>query len=270
MVNLTFFKGFAASPGNMTAQPLQRETEDGSAQQPRAAVAVPAVQADNDTNTGAASAHAQPLTASERRRPVKARRVQPEATFAPLVERNWIYMAPAMLGIVATTSLVMGQWPDWDVAALVSVACAPVVWSRRAASYEKTNKPGTAILFLLAAVLVGLPMLLFGTALTHWANSHGMLWLDVIGGFAVAASLASVVLSRQIPMILLSNLALWSPVVFAAGSIGGYIGLAGGTGLAFYLGHRQAELQEERKARRRERERVQVRAEEILNELRRR
>ena len=119
----------------------------------------------------------------------------------------------------------------------------------------------------LATLVVGLPMLLFGMAIARWtAFSHAQ-WQDSFGILVIVGSLATIIVHRQIASITVAQLGLWSGVVAIFATHGAYFALAVGAAVGLYISLRQTNSDAQEARADDERQRAQLRAEEILHDF---
>jgi diguanylate cyclase (GGDEF)-like protein len=196
-----------------------------------------------------------------------ARRGSPlRDTDACAVERNWSLMAPVMGGSLAMLGAKYLAVPGSVELAMAGVAIwlsAITPWVRR---FERNRQIAAPQRFALLTVMVGLPMLLFGAALSRWTIATSGRWADAIGILAIVGALASIILSRRVSSIIVAQVALWGGAALASESEGSVFALVVGGIVGGYAALRQARFDAELAQRDLQRERLQLRAEEILHD----
>lgn len=195
-----------------------------------------------------------------------ARRPLPQPVLTAVVERNWVLMAPAMAaGIVLLAAKMLAAPPlsSAVLAVLAVLAAGATPWLAR---FERAHILSSTQQALLAAGLAGTPMLLFGAALALWTLPAPDHWRDTIGILVIVGTLASIILNRRVPGITIALVALWSGVSLATPSGGSVFTLAIGGLVGVFTSIRQARADAALAERDRERQRAQLRAEEILHD----
>ena len=184
-----------------------------------------------------------------------------------LISRDWKIMTPAFLGGLALMTLVSRSLPGPLEASCGFAAIALTCASRFFVTLERDRAQGFAQRFAVMLVAVALPMLLFGVAIVVWTGGAGSdAWMAAVGLLAILATLAAVLLTGRIPAIVSAAFALWIPAVVLSGSLASWLMLSAGAGASLAAVTRQIRLDREARARLREMERRQVRAEEILGD----
>lgn len=183
------------------------------------------------------------------------------------IEPNWIMMAPifavAMLinGIATRTlpgGLVLSGW-------LVAIGLSALTpWFVR---YEKTRLDTARARNLANVLIVALPMFMIGVSIARWTAHANVSWADAIGSLVIVSTMAAIILHRRVSTLIISKVAIWSGLTMEAGRSGAWFALSVGIAIAIYTAFRQANTDHEEAQQRRDREHVQRRAEEILNEF---
>ena len=184
-----------------------------------------------------------------------------------LIEPNWALMAPIMFAAAVLTAIITGSLPGLVSLAMLAAGIAIAALTPLAARIERERLNAAAHRDVLATLLVGVPMLLFGTAMAHWTAFSISSWQNSMGILVITGSLAIIILNRRVSSITMAMVGLWSGVAAIAGTPGAYFTLAIGGTTGLYTARRQS-LSDEREARAdRERQRTQLRAEEILHDF---
>ncbi len=184
-----------------------------------------------------------------------------------LIEPNWALMAPIMFAAAVLTAIITGSLPGLVSLAMLVPGIAIAALTPLAARIERERLNAAAHRDVLATLLVGVPMLLFGTAMAHWTAFSISSWQNSMGILVITGSLAIIILNRRVSSITMAMVGLWSGVAAIAGTPGAYFTLAIGGTTGLYTARRQS-LSDEREARAdRERQRTQLRAEEILHDF---
>ena len=183
------------------------------------------------------------------------------------IEPNWRLMAPVYI----LASVLMGgislSLPGTSTSLMLSTATIIAALTRKAAWLERTRLSTPSHRAALAAAVCGLPMLLFGLGIGRWAEFSGARWADSIGILVIVGALATIILNRKIASIITSQVALWLGVAMATGSRGAFLALAAGVAVAIYTTVRQARTDRDAEFKDNERQRTQLRAEEILHDF---
>ena len=184
-----------------------------------------------------------------------------------LLEPNWILMAPIITGASFLNVLVTLTLPRLTTALMLLIAIGCAAGSRFAVRFERDRLDNAGRRNVLLLLMVGLPMLLFGLAMSRWTEFRHTRWEDSMGLLVIAGALAAIILHRRVASIIVANVALWTGVVIVAEAKGSYLALAIGVGLGIFTSLRQAKSDERAARADRERQRTQLRAEEILHDF---
>ncbi len=193
---------------------------------------------------------------------------QGKAAWRPTrVASGWFWMAPVIVGSVVLAAIVTLSLPDAATAVMAILATAIIAATPQAIRFERTRVTEAWQGGLLTVAVVGLPMLLFGLAITRWtSNVPGQAWSDTLGLLIIVGTLAAVMLNRRISCIVIAQISLWSGVAIQAASRGTLLIYAAGAAVGIVLAVRQARADKQAVERQHEHERAQVRAEEILRD----
>ena len=183
------------------------------------------------------------------------------------IEPNWFLMAPIMVGAVLLTGIGTQLLPrPATIAMLVAgIAIAAVTPIVRRIERERLDVPAHRT--ALATLLVGLPMLLFGMAIARWTAFSRADWQDSMGILVITGSLAIIILNRRVASITIAQLGLWGGVAIISGTRGAYFALAVGGAVGLYTSFHQSRSDAREAHADRERQRNQLRAEEILHDF---
>ena len=198
--------------------------------------------------------------------PVRRRSADREELRA-LIEPNWVLMAPVMAGAAVLTGITTQSLPHVLSIAMLVVAIALAALTPKAVRLERERLHEPLHRTVLALFLIGLPMLLFGTALAHWTTFVRADWQDSMGLLVIAGALAIIILNRRVASITVAQLGLWGGVALIAGTAASYFILAIGGAVGLYTARRQARSDGDEARADRDRQRAQLRAEEILHDF---
>lgn len=184
----------------------------------------------------------------------------------PLPKR-WRLMAPAMLIGFVFVSVLTWSLPDalsFVLAGLAIATCSAAPVFKRLQMDDHSEGP---LRYLVVAVAVMAPMILFGLALGRWSLlSASTAWADVIATIAILAMIASSLLDRRLIAKTAALVGLWLGPCLYSESLGAKVLIALGAALGLVIAYREvsqlAQEEEERTAR----EHEQRRAEELLAE----
>jgi diguanylate cyclase (GGDEF)-like protein/PAS domain S-box-containing protein len=175
-------------------------------------------------------------------------------------------MAPIMAGAALLNGVATATWPGWinTVLMLGAILCAsatPLV-----VTLERTVLASHGQKIALKIAAVGSPMLLFGFGMASWTAMADSERADSIGLLIIVSSLATLILNRKMIGIITALVGLWGGVAAHIGTLGSYFALAIGVLVGGYTAIQQGRSDLNEARRQRERERNQLRAEEILND----
>ncbi len=184
-----------------------------------------------------------------------------------LIEPDWRLMAPILVGAAILTGISTLSVPRFATIGMLLAGIAIAAMTPIAARIER-ERLGVAIQRSgLAALLVGLPMLLFGLAIAHWDARSQIPWQNSLGIMVIVGSLAAIILHRRVGSTFVAQLSLWSGQAIVFGSRGAYFALAIGSAIGLYTSLRQSRSDASAALADRERQRAQLRAEEILHDF---
>ena len=177
----------------------------------------------------------------------------------------WSFIAPGMITALLPALLTVHSGPGLAVKALAAAGIVLAAATRLFIRLERGLARGAAQRALAMVLGIGGPMLLYGLAAAGWAREQGNpLWIGAVGMAVLSGTFAAVLLARRPPAMLTALTALWLPVVASAGRVECWAifvcGLAGGVTMVW----RQTAITNAAMARRRQQERVQQRAYDIL------
>ncbi len=178
------------------------------------------------------------------------------------IPRSWSYVVLCMIAVAAFPIAVTGDLPPMDVmlALALSVALASSIrWvhDRILGASEKLRAIGVAL-------VVVVPMYLFGMAITRWAVDGGIPWDAALAALLTVGCLASAYLRRHPGVIFASQMALWFPAVLTTGSIPAMFALVIAAIQAILVSREQLSEQRQIEEKLQARERMQTRARDIL------
>ena len=184
-----------------------------------------------------------------------------------LIEPNWRLMAPVFAIAVVLTGVSTKTVPRLLTIAMVLACVWIAALTPIAARMERERLRTAQQRNGLAALVVGLPMLLFGMAIARWTIFSHAQWQDSFGIVVIVGSLATVIVHRQIASITIAQLGLWAGVVAIVATHGGYFALVVGAAVGLYISLRQTDSDAHEARADSERQRAQLRAEEILHDF---
>ena len=184
-----------------------------------------------------------------------------------LIEPDWRLMAPIFAGAAILTGVSTASVPRLATIALLLACIAVAAVTPIAARIERERLGIASQRSGLAALLIGLPMLLFGMAIARWNVLSQAPWQDSLGILVIVGSLAAIILHRRVASTFVAQLGLWSGVAIISGTRGAYFALAIGGAIGLYASLRQSRSDASAALADRERQRAQLRAEEILHDF---
>ena len=184
-----------------------------------------------------------------------------------LIEPNWLLMAPVFAGAAAMAGISTVSVPRLTTIGMVLACIAITALTPLAARFERTRLDAAIQRSALVALVVGLPMLLFGMAIARWNTLSQTPWQDSLGILVIVGSLAAIILHRRVASTFVAQLGLWSGAAVISGTSGAYFTLAIGGVIGLCTSLRQSRSDASAALADRERQRAQLRAEEILHDF---
>ena len=183
-----------------------------------------------------------------------------------LLARKWTFMAPSMALSVLGAAMAGLSIPPAFSQFLAFTAVAITCTAAKLARFERTGGPSELWRYASLMGVVALPMLLFGLAIAHWADSRSLPWPEALAILAINSLVISILLSKRLTGMVAAQLSLWAGVCLLTPSLSTVLALLAGLGLGGYTAVRQTLLDRIEETRRQEIERAQLRAEELLAE----
>lgn len=176
-------------------------------------------------------------------------------------------MAPVFAGGIVLNLVATRELPGLLPLVLAALAIAVAALTPLARRFEQIRLFVPAQRLGLMAALVGLPMLLFGVAISLWVEQSDAVWEQSIGILVILGGIASVILNRRVAPLVLSQSGLWLGVAMVSASRAALFATALGLAVAMFVAIRQSRADLAEAQAQRERKRAQTRAEEILNDF---
>ncbi|MFM5948421.1 MAG: EAL domain-containing protein [Novosphingobium sp.] len=184
-----------------------------------------------------------------------------------LIEPNWQLMAPVFAGALLTNGVATLSWPSWPTVVISLAAIALAALTPMVVKYERERLATAKSRNVASTLFIALPMFLFGLALSRWTHRIEASWEGPVGAGVIVAALATIILNRRVAGIITAQAAFWSGLAVYSAARGTWIALAVGGAVGLYAAIRQTRTDEEQARLERERQRAQLRAEEILNDF---
>ena len=204
---------------------------------------------------------------TQRRESLRSRQAEP--TVDALIERelfprSWPFLVMALIASIIAAANVAQSLPQLlpGMALLLSVVgVLPVrrVWKAVASRSLPVRITG-------AAMVVFVPLFLFGFGMVRWTMQGGVAWDVTIVCLLGVSSIVVVYLRRQAAMMFAGQLAIWSAAVIAVGSLLGALAVLGGLGVAVMVTREQMAQQAKETEYKRAQERIATRAQDILTD----
>jgi diguanylate cyclase (GGDEF)-like protein/PAS domain S-box-containing protein len=175
---------------------------------------------------------------------------------------RWPYLILTMVAAIGAAIVAAKGVPDPLARAMLGAALVAVALIRPAHAFAVSRRLWPRL--TVVAVVVVLPMFLFGLALTRWALSGELAWDVAIAAQLCVAGVAAVYLRRQPGAIFAAQLSVWSAAVLSHASIAGGITVLVALAVAILVSREQNGEQRLEEERRRAHDRIQTRARDIL------
>lgn len=184
-----------------------------------------------------------------------------------LIVPNWILMAPVFAGALVINGIVTLSLPSLPTIAMALVAITLAASTPWMVKYERQQLFTARTRNVASGLFVAIPMFLVGLALSRWTDRIAAPWEGPVGTGVIVACLAAIILNRRVASIIAAQAAIWSGLAVYSGSRGTWFALAVGCAVGLFAAVRQTMADEEQAKLERERQRAQLRAEEILNDF---
>ncbi len=184
-----------------------------------------------------------------------------------LIPRNWWIISPIMAALLAVALIAVPSLPPLQTIQLALVALVIPLGSGKFAGLERSGERGGVARFAIMLLVVALPLLCFGCALSVWVeNGARAEWSKLLGVAVMGGAAASIVLTGRLPSLLACQVGLWTGIALSEGSMASVILLLLGFATSAFLANFYARQQRVAAAHYRRREHAQFRAEEFLAE----
>ncbi|WP_225206894.1 EAL domain-containing protein [Novosphingobium huizhouense] len=181
-----------------------------------------------------------------------------------IVGQEWPNMGLPMAGGIAGLLVVNAAFTSWTAPVMALVAAVLVVGARFAIRVEREARLTTGLRAGLLALVVALPMFVYGAAVGLWAQSGHVPWTQSLALLVTISLFATVTQSGRLAAMLAAQVALWAGVTCVVSPQGGAVVLVLGGAIAAVAYVRQREIDFRAQERAQEEARVQTRAQEIL------
>ena len=246
----------------MSARPARQAQPDDDATDSRPRPAAPALR---ESEAGAV-APVERRVSGPGGTSLAARRPPRQDVVRSQVERNWALMAPILAGAALLNGIATARLPSWSDFGLIALAVLCAALTPVALRIEREILLDERHKVAFSVVSFSLPMLLFGYGMASWTAAADAEHVDSVGLLVIVSSLSTLILNRRIFGIITALVALWGGVVVHMGTLGSYFALTIGMLVGGYTTIRQGQADAEEARRQKERERKQLRAEEILTD----
>src|SRR5690606_13055287 len=146
--------------------------------------------------------------------------------------------------------------------AVAGACCAHPVFRR----VDRLRERVTGARLLAVALVVVMPLFLFGLGMTIWTVREGLPWDITVAALMLLGSISSAYLRRQPGGIFAGQLAMWSAAVLVLQSLAGALALGVAFGLAIAVSRELLRDQRLEDEQRQALDRVQTRARDILRD----
>jgi diguanylate cyclase (GGDEF)-like protein/PAS domain S-box-containing protein len=188
-------------------------------------------------------------------------------TEASQIDPGWVLIAPIMTGGLLLTGIASLSLPSALSATLAILAITIIATTKVVLGWEMRHLHTTWQRSLLMLASVGLPSFLYGTALAEWTSGlPNTAWGPSLGVLVIVGAISAVILKGRLPSVMSAQVGLWSGVAAIVGTVGTWLVVVAGAGIACFTALRQAKFESAAAERRAELERNQLRAEELLND----
>ncbi|MDE2301837.1 MAG: EAL domain-containing protein [Sphingomonadales bacterium] len=184
-----------------------------------------------------------------------------------LIADGWALTAPAMA--VLYLIALLHRWALPNLAGVAAAAAAVLLVAAAPLFVRFERVPGRGLVWRYAAMglVVGLPLGLFGAAITALhrldGGAHGEIYLGIL---VITGIVAAIALGNRLPSLVVAETALWTGTAASEASWQSLLLLVMGCIFGLGAAIRQSKLDRVAEARQREIERTLLRAEEILGD----
>jgi diguanylate cyclase (GGDEF)-like protein len=184
-----------------------------------------------------------------------------------LVPRNWWMVSPMLLVLLAIAGLSVSSLPPLETIELALVAVAIPLISRTIVKLERSAERGGVARFAIMLLVVAVPLLCFGCALSLWDESASSgAWNKLLSVGVTTSVTISILLTGRLPSLLACQVGLWTGIAASDGSHASVGLLLLGFATSVFLAYYYSRQQKAAGAHHRKREHAQFRAEEFLAE----
>ena len=179
---------------------------------------------------------------------------------------EWWHMGPIMAIVMIGNALTSWSIPSLGQGLICGLAIAVALLARRAIAYEQEHELNPKTTHFIMALMVGLPMVLFGAGMGLWFEADNVLGVE-IASLILVDLICAIKTSGRLTALVTAKLGMWlglivtsfNPVALVAVIVGGLMGI---------YSSRQQQREDRRSQKAQEDvERAQQRAELILNDF---
>jgi diguanylate cyclase (GGDEF)-like protein len=235
-----------------------------------AAVRKPAPEIENGTSSaGAEPERAVPALGIARgvqRRASGVRRPEGKKSADLRSWRNWRIMAVVMPVIAVTTALVDWSVPPPGVMALVALAALATTPAKRFGFLLHRLRRHGLSRDLVAGLVAGTPMAMFGFALSSWVEQGGITWTAALSALIAITLIASLLKRRRLVTLVATQVPCWAAVAMAHPALENLLALIAVLPVALLVSRQEAQMEREQAEAERTAQRIARRAEDILHD----
>ena len=183
------------------------------------------------------------------------------------IQSSWVMMVPVMAGAMILNAVASVSIPGLGTMLIALAGLGAAAFTPYAVRLEQERLESLAKRSTLFMALTALPMLLFGFAMALWVDALGHDWSNSIGLLVIVGAIAAVILNRQVAAIVISQVALWTGAAAFSANKGALFAMAVGLVVGVFISVRQTRADAVAEREQRDRQRAQLRAEEILHDF---
>jgi diguanylate cyclase (GGDEF)-like protein len=180
--------------------------------------------------------------------------------------RNWRIMTLVIPVIAGATALVDWALPPTSVIALFAVSAACAAPAKRIGLFIHRLRRYGFLRDAVAGLFVGVPMALFGLAMSLWIEDGGISWIAALSALIAITLIASLLKRRRLVTLVATQVPCWAAVAMAHPALENLLALVAVMPVALLVSRQESKTEREQADAERVAQRIARRAEDILHD----
>jgi diguanylate cyclase (GGDEF)-like protein/PAS domain S-box-containing protein len=180
--------------------------------------------------------------------------------------RNWRIMALVVPTITGATAAVNWSLPPVVALVLLFVGAIATLPAKRLGFLVHRLRRHNLLRDLVAGLFVGVPMALFGLAMSFWVEDGGISWTSALSVLIAVTLIASLLKRRRLVTLVATQVPCWAAVAMAHPALENVLALLAVMPVALLVSRQEAKIEREQAEAEGTAQRIARRAEDILHD----